>query len=244
MKYFNRFEIKYQISLRERDNFINFIEPFTYLDTHTKNGRDYEIRSLYFESPFGTSLLEKQFGVGIRKKLRIRYYPDFYENDEPLAFIELKKKINENVAKRRIIVPLTDSMRILNNESNTSREFYKNATADDRETLNEIWYLYKKFNLKPACIVSYKRQAFLSKLEQTLRVTFDTNVFVRNYNFDLQYGGGSRYIVPRGISIMEIKFNTFVPHWVIKIIQKNDFLQYKISKFAMGLEKTKIFGVS
>jgi hypothetical protein len=110
--------------------------------------------------------------------------------------------------------------------------------------LNEIWFLYKKFNLRPACIVSYKRQAFLSKLERTLRVTFDTNVCVRNYDFNLEHGGGSQYIVPRGITIMEIKFNTFVPHWIIKIIQKNDCLQYKISKFATGLEKTKIFGVT
>ncbi|MHA2184464.1 MAG: VTC domain-containing protein, partial [Promethearchaeota archaeon] len=74
-------------------------------------------------------------------------------------------------------------------------------------------------------------------------LTFDTNVMVRNYNLDLRYGGGSKFIVPRNICIMEIKFNNFIPNWVLRIIQKNDCIQYKISKFATGLEKTKPFAL-
>ncbi|MHA1884526.1 MAG: VTC domain-containing protein [Promethearchaeota archaeon] len=242
-KYFNRFEIKYQISLAERDNLLKFISPFMILDSNVQNQYDYEVRSLYFDSNFHHSFLEKRDGVAIRKKLRIRFYPNFSGNNQEFAFIEVKKKINENVAKRRIFVPLEESLSILNRKSTEAKNFYEAASDQDKTTLEEIWFLNKKYNLKPKCIVSYKRQPFLSKVEKTFRLTFDTNVMVRNYNLDLRYGGGSKFIVPRNICIMEIKFNNFIPNWAMRIIQKNDCIQYKISKFATGLEKTKPFAL-
>ncbi len=67
-KYFNRFEIKYQISLRERDYLIKFIHPFVRPDPHIQNNYDYEVRSLYFDSNFQHSFLEKKDGIAIRHK--------------------------------------------------------------------------------------------------------------------------------------------------------------------------------
>jgi len=213
------------------------------LDSHATNNYDYEVRSLYFDSNFHHSFLEKLDGIAIRRKLRIRYYPDFTKNDEKFAFIEIKKKINENVAKSRVYVPLENALKILKGNNNKAKAFYDEASAQDKNTLKEIWFLYKRYNLKPACIVTYKRQPFLSKFEKTCRITFDTNVMVRNYNLDLNFGGGSKFIVPAGICIMEIKFNNYIPNWAIKILQKNNCLQYKISKFANGLEKTRTYAL-
>ena len=99
------------------------------------------------------------------------------------------------------------------------------------------------YNLKPVCIVSYIRQAYFSNFEKNFRITFDTNVKIRNCDFNLKNKGGSKFIVPRTISIMEIKFNNFIPNWAVKIIQKNDCVHNKISKFAQGLEKTRIFSI-
>lgn len=229
--------------MRERDNLLKIIRPFTRLDPHVKNNYDYEVRSLYFDSNFQHSFLEKENGISIRKKLRIRYYPDSTRNNQKFVFIEIKKKINENVAKSRIYVPLEKSLNILNSNNKEAKEFYENASTQDKSTLKEIWFLYKKYNLKPVCIVSYKRRPFLSRIEKTFRLTFDTTVKVRNCNFDLRIGGGSKYIVPPGICIMEVKFNNFIPNWAIKIIQKNDCVQYKISKFATGLRKTINFAL-
>ena len=213
------------------------------LDPYVKNKYDYEVRSLYFDSNFRHSLLEKRDGIGIRRKLRIRYYPDYSRDNQEFAFIEIKKKYYENVAKSRVYVPLEKALLILNNNHPEAKIFYKNASAQDKITLKEIWFLYKKYNLKPMCIISYKRQPFLSKVEKTFRLTFDTNVMVRNYNLDLHFGGGSELIVPRSICIMEVKFNNIIPNWAIGIIQKNDCIQYKISKFARGIEKTKNYAL-
>ncbi|MFX1371977.1 MAG: VTC domain-containing protein [Promethearchaeota archaeon] len=235
--------MKYQISLKERDNLLRYIQPFIRLDPYVQNSYDYEVRSLYFDSNFQHSFLEKENGIGIRKKLRIRFYPNFTRDHQDFAFIEIKKKFNENVAKRRIYVPLENALNILNSNHKVAKSFYENASTQDKGTLKEIWFLYKKYNLKPVCIVSYKRQAYQSRFEKTFRITLDTNVKVRNHNLNLKIGGGSKFIVPQRICIMEVKFNNFIPNWAIKIIQKNDCIQYKISKFATGIEKTKNFAL-
>jgi hypothetical protein len=213
------------------------------LDPHVKNNYDYEVRSLYFDSNFQHSFLEKKNGIAVRRKLRIRYYPDFVNTDGKFAFIEIKKKINENVVKSRVFVPLADAIKILDENSVEALNLYDTASGQDKQTLKEIWWLNKRYNLKPACIISYKRRPFLSKLEKTFRLTFDTNVIVRNYNLDLNIGGGSKCVIPRGICIMEVKFNNYIPNWAIKILQNNNCLQYKISKFASGLEKTRTYAL-
>ena len=73
-------------------NVIRQIQPFMELDSHVINDHHYEVRSVYFDSPFKKSFFEKTNGIKTRIKLRIRYYPDFQNGDEELVFIELKKK--------------------------------------------------------------------------------------------------------------------------------------------------------
>jgi len=131
----------------------------------------------------------------------------------------------------------------LNPSALFTKKFYRNGSKQDRDTLNEIWYLTKKYNLKPVCVICYKRQPFVSKLEKTFRLTFDTKIQSRNFNFDLHTGGGSNYVIPRNMCVMELKFNSFIPNWAIRIMQKNDCVQQKISKFAIGLRKAKSYSL-
>ena len=244
-KYFNRFEIKYQISIPERNNIINHISPFMELDSHIKEGyNNYEVRSVYFDSPFKKAYFEKINGIKIRVKLRIRYYPDFQTGEKELVFIELKRKINENVSKSRVLVPFKDAIKIIDGDTSQAKKFYDKASKEDKINLENIWYLYKRYNLRPVCVVCYHRQPYISKIEKgRFRITFDTGVKVRNYNFDLHYGGGYKYVVPPYICIMEVKFTNFIPNWAVIIVQRNNVIQEKMSKFASGLEKTKILSV-
>ena len=92
-KYFNRFEIKYQIFLAKRDIIIRHSKPFMELDPYVTNNHHYEVRSIYFDSPFRKAFFDKTNGIKTRVKLRIRYYPDFQNGENELVFIELKKKI-------------------------------------------------------------------------------------------------------------------------------------------------------
>ena len=107
--------------------------------------------------------------------------------------------------------------------------------------MEEIWYLYNRYHLKPVCVVCYNRQPYMDKLENRFRMTFDTNLKVRNHNFDLHFGNGNKYIVPPNICVMEIKFNSFIPKWAVNVLQRNNIIQQKMSKFASGLERGLLF---
>ncbi len=227
----------------QQNNVIRQIQPFMKLDTHVTNNHHYEVRSVYFDSPFKKSFFEKTNGIKTRIKLRIRFYPDFQNGDDELVFIELKKKNNENVSKNRVLVPFNDAFKIIDNTTPEAQNFYENASKEDKVNLDEIWYLYKRYSLQPVCVVCYDRQPYMDRLENRFRITFDTNVRVRYFNFDLHVGNGSKYVVSPNVSIMEIKFNSFIPHWAVKMLQRNNILQQKMSKFASGLERGIILSI-
>ncbi len=238
---FNRFELKYLISLIQRDKFIKEITLFMKHDKYINNNHNYEVRSIYFDSPFGKSYYNKKSGLNIRMKFRIRYYPDFFANrDREYVFIELKKRLNETLSKERIKVPFNTAFKIINNKTQDARDFYKNLSPQNKNILNEIWFNYNRFHLKPVNVICYERQAFNSEFISKFRITFDTNLRIRNYNFNLHYGGGSYYIKSPNVCIMEIKFNKFIPKWAINIIQRNNFVREKMSKFVSGIEKLDI----
>ncbi|WP_371804751.1 VTC domain-containing protein [Candidatus Lokiarchaeum ossiferum] len=242
-KFFKRFEIKYQISANERQKLVKYLKAFMKLDGHTQNCLDYEVRSLYFDSPQRKAYYEKTNGVEYRKKLRVRYYPNSINDEEKRMFIEIKRKVNENVSKARISVPAHQVFQIIDGNNTIAEDLYQRSSFQDRNTLEEIWYLKKRFNLKPVCAISYKRQALTGKVEKKFRVTFDTNLLVTKHNFDLLkfHQGSSKSILPRDIVVMEVKFNNIIPKWAVKILEGNDCMQEKISKFASGLKEANSY---
>ncbi len=69
---FNRFELKYLISLREAERFKTALRAYLLDDEHG-NGR-YALTSLYYDSPDFRCYWEKVDGIKFRRKLRIRRY--------------------------------------------------------------------------------------------------------------------------------------------------------------------------
>lgn len=248
-KYFRRFEMKYQISMAERDKLTQYIKSFMSLDSHSQKYGDYEVRSLYFDSISRRAYYQKLDGLQIRRKLRIRYYPNLNSLSQKLdlqkesVFLEIKRKHSENVSKARIQVPYLRAMEIIKGESKFTQLFYQTLSPQDQQTLQEIWFLSQLHHLKPAVMVCYRRQAFQGNREKRFRITFDTDVRVRNMNFDLKVDHGTNHILPLHHSIMEVKFNEHIPNWAILILQNNNCWQEKISKFARGIHTTQFYPI-
>ena len=228
----------------QQDYIIRNIRPFMELDSHVANNSHYEVRSIYFDSPFKKSFFEKTNGIGNRIKLRIRYYPDLQSINGELVYIELKKKMNENVSKNRVLTPFEDAFEIIDNSTPKAKKFYEFASDEDKRNLEEIWYLYNKYHLQPVCVVCYDRQPYMDKFENRFRITFDTNIKVRTFNFDLHFGDGNRFIISPNVCVMEVKFSNFIPSWAVKILQRNNVIQQKMSKFASGLNREVVFSIN
>ena len=81
-----RKELKYTVTEGEIIVTARRLSSFMQRDKNLKGGREYLIRSLYFDNLYEKVLKEKLSGTAVRDKFRIRYY------DFDTAFIRLEKK--------------------------------------------------------------------------------------------------------------------------------------------------------
>ena len=90
------------VALRQR------LQAVAQPDVHAIDGK-YLIRSLYFDDPMDTALLEKLDGINRREKFRIRYY------NGDLSLIRLEKKSKRGGLGRKESAPLSGARAPLKN---------------------------------------------------------------------------------------------------------------------------------
>ena len=95
-----RHELKYLISWADKAELTTRMSPVLKLDPHATNG-GYFIRSLYFDDYWNTAYEEKDAGVLLRKKYRIR----IYNCSDRSIKLERKKKFGSYIYKET--APLT-----------------------------------------------------------------------------------------------------------------------------------------
>ena len=71
---FDRFELKYVITLKEAERFKDALRAFMVTDEHGGSSGRYALASLYYDSPDLRCYREKMDGLKFRRKLRIRRY--------------------------------------------------------------------------------------------------------------------------------------------------------------------------
>ena len=93
---FNRFELKYLISLRQADKFKSALQAYLTPDEYGgKNGR-YALTSLYYDSPNLRCYCEQENGIRVRRKLRLRYYgAGSVVTEETPVFLEIRALAQE-----------------------------------------------------------------------------------------------------------------------------------------------------
>lgn len=85
-----RVEKKYLINQETYYRLHHFLEKVMILDPNSIN-EGYTIRSLYFDSIDDRDFHEKEDGIEIRRKIRLR----IYLNDPNFGVLEMKKKVGE-----------------------------------------------------------------------------------------------------------------------------------------------------
>ena len=107
-------------------------------DPYCGEKTQYEVRSVYYDSPLHTAWFDKMSGNQKREKLRIRYYPSSSAENKKYCFIEIKRKNIENVSKSRLQVPLNISSKVINPSSKIAKEYFQTLNENDRKLLKEI----------------------------------------------------------------------------------------------------------
>lgn len=222
-----RNEWKYLISPGDKAVICSRLQSVLKLDKHAKNG-GYMIRSLYFDDVWNSAYEEKEAGILMRKKYRIR----IYDCSDKVIRLERKKKFGSYIFKED--APLT------------REEFGRILAGDYGFLLHSAYPLCREFYIecvshmmRPRVIVDYEREPWISE-EGTVRVTFDQDVRAAVGSFDIfDRSLPALPVLETGKLVMEVKFTEFLPQIVREIVPPSGSEFVAVSKYVLCYEKTR-----
>lgn len=233
---FNRYELKYVIDARRYRELLADLRHFVRPDPMGDGDGFYRVTSLYYDSPTFAAYRSKVDGLKFRRKLRLRVYP---RGADPRSLteghVEIKQRVNRTVQKRRVVLPLAAAADLCRGVEPIG-EF----DALDQAVISEVHYMVRSQHLRPACIVAYRRQAFVTdRYDAGMRITFDMQLEARVTSLAVQQAAKLRPFLPRDRMIMEVKVNERVPHWAVALLAKHECTLQRYSKYCAALEREK-----
>ena len=229
---FNRFELKYLLSLEDVKPFKQELGVYLQLDNHADSDGNYAVSSLYYDSPDYRFYWQKIEGIKFRRKLRICHYEIQAEltPDSPV-FVEIKQRLDRVTQKRRIVLPYRDALKLCNERT------IPDHRPQDRAVIEEIHAMAWQYNLRPTSLVSYMRQAFIgTDYDVGLRITFDTNLRYRARDLQLDSKKIGGFMLPPDRVVMEVKVNERIPYWLTELVAEYNFRLIRVSKYCQSLE--------
>lgn len=224
---FRRVESKYLITQSQFKKILSKCKNYLEKDIYYKS----EVLNIYFDTD-NFELIRTSLGKPIYKeKVRLRSYK--IPNDEDEVFLEIKKKYDGVVGKRRISLTLKEF-----------KDYYFNhKNIKDTQIMKEIDYCFKKYNLKPQFFLSYERLSYRCKNDENFRITFDYNIKERCENLKLEDGIYGTNIISNKEYIMEIKSLECMPIWLCNILSEYKIYPTSFSKYGTAYNKKLKEGV-
>ncbi len=225
---FNRCEKKYLLSKKQYEGLLKELERYMEYDAYNKAGEIYKICNIYYDTS-DDELIRKSIAKPVYKeKLRVRGYGNVKLGDS--VFVEIKKKYNGIVNKRRTSMKVEDAMAYLEGKINADEVAFKNPKVN-RQVLKEIDYFKQLYKVKPKLYLSYERVAYVGKDDKDFRVTFDTNITTRREEVELHKGSFGETLLPEDVYLMEIKVLGAVPLWFTRCLSELKIYPASFSKY-------------
>lgn len=214
---FKRYEFKYLITRQQKRRLLALIAPYMVPDSYGRT----TIRNIYYDTPTYLLIRRSIEKPSYKEKLRVRSY----KRAEPdsTVFVELKKKYNSVVYKRRLALTEADASLWLCD---------RQPSASQSQIKNEIDYFLDYYGaLAPAVFLSYEREAYLSLDASELRITFDENILCRQTDLSLCSEVYGEPILPDGMVLMEIKCAGGMPLWLTDFLSGEKIYKTSFSKY-------------
>lgn len=222
---FQRYEIKYLLTRKQKEIILAAMEPYMELDAYGRS----TIRNIYYDTD-NYRLVRRSLEQPVYKeKLRVRSYGSVEPGDK--VFVELKKKYKGVVYKRRIHIPEKTAVDYLAG---------RRAAPDRSQITEEIDYFLQFYRtLEPKVFLSYEREAYYTREPGDFRVTFDENILWRETDLSLEKGVYGAPILQQGQTLMEIKTPGNIPLWMVKVLSGEEIRKTSFSKY--GNAYTEIY---
>lgn len=225
---FERAELKYLLSASQRAIVENELHDLMIPDPHGES----TIRNIYYDT-YDFRLARRSVEKPVYKeKLRVRSYKKV--TGEEKVFVELKKKYDGIVYKRRTEMPEKDVEGFLTG---------LNGTKDFDQIQKEILCFCRTYgSVRPRVFLSYERSAFFDRTDPDLRISFDRNIRWRTTGLSLTKDPGGRDILDDGMSIMEIKAAGAMPLWLVDILNRAKAAKTSFSKYGTAYQTMLLEG--
>lgn len=214
---FRRVEKKYILTKEQYNKILKLSNKYLVQDEYGKS----TICNIYFDTNDYQLIRHSITKPFFKDKVRVRSYN--VPNKNSKVFLEIKRKVDSVVGKRRIEMQLSD--------------FYKyeiDSNSVENQNLQiktELDYYFKMYNLTKKMFISYEREAFYGKDDRDFRITFDCNIIARNYDLELDKGIYGENILSENTYIMEVKTLGSMPLWFVKILNECKVIPGSFSKY-------------
>ncbi len=215
---FRRYELKYKLTKADYERLLQALPSDMHLDSYGRH----KISNIYFRI-IRHSLEKPKY----KEKLRVRCYG--LPSEEGTAFIELKKKFNGVVYKRRVY----------DKQKHVLAHLCDNADSIEKtQILNEINYFKRCYaDIKPKVYLSYEREAFYSTGDENFRLTVDFNIKTRDRDIGFHDSEEDLFVLPQDYVIVEVKTVMGLPAWFLRFLSENRLYKTSFSKYGTAYEQ-------
>ena len=213
---FKRIEKKYLLSEVQYDALFQRIGPHLKPDEYGRS----TVMSLYLDTPDHRIIRNSMEAVDYKEKLRLRSYGT--ARTDSTVFLEIKKKYEGVVYKRRAAMTLTEAERYL-------RMGIKPFESQIMSELDWAMRLYDR--PKGAVLIACEREAWFDEEHPDLRLTFDRNIRYRENELRLDRGSAGISLLPKNMVLLEIKTAGAMPLWLAEALDAEKILPGSFSKY-------------
>ena len=142
--------------------------------------------------------------------------------DGDKVFVELKKKYDGVVYKRRTVMTAADAVSYLHHGA---------GPAEKNQVCREIDWFMRSCRPAPRVFIAYDRTAFAGVEDPDLRITFDTSLRWRDRELDLRAGDYGEALLSPGHILMEVKIPGAAPVWLAHLLSETGAFHTSFSKY-------------
>ena len=193
------------------------------MEDANNKGDGYPIRSLYFDSLDDRDFYEKEEGVEVRRKIRLRNYGP----DTPFAMLEMKQKQGANQKKRSLRLSRAEALALTRGDYGVLLNHSEPFAAECYGVMNTHCY-------QPRAVVEYRRRAFIAR-ENKIRVTLDHHIVATESRYDIFAPDLlQNAVLDPWLAVLEVKYNGFLLSYLKDLIRACDEFETSVSKYALS----------
>lgn len=235
-----RFEVKYLITESLALGICDYIAPYVQADPHLDGTKAYGLTSLYYDNARLATYWSSECGEKNRYKIRVRRY-----GTDGGLYLEIKRRVGQVVRKQRARISESDAEALLHRNA-SPLSMADRISPEKRDTYHAFTDLVDRIGATPRVLVRYSREAYVSALEEPVRLTFDRQlccVPCCTYRSDIWRDECLWYEVGDYPLIFELKFTNVFPGWVRRMVERFELRQRSVAKYVLCVKSLNRHGI-